>query len=269
MDPTGKTAWLNRIVCAIVNARDFLCRHLENQAILRQISVKKTEAQPRVGQFTGKNAAVARVEAAVAVLERAALLALRAARARRRTDGRRGLAAVARGRLRGEVGRAVAAVVGLADKQRARDVARLAQVGEHDTVLVQLRTRDRGRLCDPALSVARRGAVWRLDCAEAERSALGEAAARAASDNDLCADGALLEDKRRLRLFVDERQRLAFAVGVEIAWQSKARFNRRNAVALGRCANLLRLEERDGIVAQNETERVCALYTVVVELSET
>ena len=268
MHPLGHRADLGLVVAAALVAGHLLGRDLEHEVIGRDAAVGERDADPRVGEFTGKDAAAASVDATVAVLERAALVAFVATRARRRADSRRGVAAVARGRRLSIVDSARAAVVGLAHVQRARDVTHGAEVGHDNAVLVQLRTSDRGRLSHPALGIAVRRAVGRLDGTEAERRALGQAAAVRARHAHLSADRAGLEHKRGLRLLVDERERLAGAVGVERAREREARLDGREASALGGRAHLLRLEERDGDILQDVAERVGALEAVVVELLE-
>ena len=222
VNPFRDWALSNVFNVAIVDARDFLRRDLEHEAISRNFAVGECDADPRVFQFTSKDAAVAVVEAAVAVLQRAAFLTFGAARAGSRANGRWRSAAVACRRLCRVVGRAVAAVVGLADVERARNVARVAQVDGNDAVFVQLGARNRLRLGNPTLRIATCRTLGRLDRAEAERSALFDAAAFATGNANFVANRAGLENKRRLRLAVNERQSFAFAISIEIARQSKA-----------------------------------------------
>lgn len=168
MNPFRDWALSNLFDVAIINARDFFRRDLEHEAVGRNLAVGERNADPRVFQFARENAAVAVVEAAVAVLQRATLFAFGAARASRSANGRWRRAAVARRRLGRVVCRAVAAVVRLADVEWARDVARVAQVDGNDAVFVQLSARNRLRFGDPALSVATRRTLGRLNRAEAE-----------------------------------------------------------------------------------------------------
>lgn len=268
MHPAWQSAHLLLILVAVVDAVHLLGADREDQAVGLDAAVGQRDADPRVGQLTGKDAAVASVEATVAVLQRAAFLALGAAGAGRSADSGRSVAAVASGRLRAVVDGAVAAVIGLAHKEWARDVASGAQVGHDDLVLVQLSAGNWRRFGDPALRVAVRSAVWRLDCAQAERGTLWQAAAWLARNTNLAADGSGLQNKRRLRLLVNERQSLALAVGVQVARQSQARLNGVQAVAFGRVLVLLRLQERKRTVFKNETESVCASESIIRKLRE-
>ena len=196
MDPFRELAGRSRVFLAR-RALQFLGRDLEDEAILCQGTVCQGQSNPRRRQFTSVDATVAREEAAVAVLERAAVgRALGAARASRCADNGGRLAAIARRRLEAKVVGAVAARVCLADKERARDVACVGQVNRHDAVLVELRASDGLRLGNPTLGIARRRAIGRLDRAEAKRGAFRHAAVGRLGDGNVLDECALFEHKR-------------------------------------------------------------------------
>lgn len=73
--PFRERARSNEVVGAIVDAHDFFRGDLEDQAVDVNAAIGERDADPRVGQFTGKATTVASVEAAIAVLQRATFFA--------------------------------------------------------------------------------------------------------------------------------------------------------------------------------------------------